>query len=80
MLNQDRDQLLETLRVKLERWSSAKPEVVLARWRELSDTLGRRVRVEMSGKVVEGVAQDIGDDGALIVDGVPVTFGSVIHL
>lgn len=80
MLNQDRDQLLDKLRVEVERWSAAKPELVLARWRELSDTLGRRVRVEMSGRVVEGVAQDIGDSGELIVDGVPVTFGSVMHL
>ena len=80
MLNQNRDQLLDKLRVELERWSSAKPGTVLARWRELSDTLGRRVRVEMAGKVVEGIAQDIGQDGELIVDGNAVTFGSVIHL
>jgi BirA family biotin operon repressor/biotin-[acetyl-CoA-carboxylase] ligase len=79
-LNQDRDQLLAKLRGELEQWSSAKPEVVLARWRELSDTLGRRVRVEMAGQVVEGTAQDIGHDGELIVDGNPVIFGSVIHL
>ncbi|HEV1991261.1 MAG TPA: biotin--[acetyl-CoA-carboxylase] ligase [Candidatus Dormibacteraeota bacterium] len=79
-LDQDRDQLLDRLQAELERWSSAIPDVVLARWRELSDTLGRRVRVEMFGKIVEGVAQDVGHDGALIVDGNPVTFGSVIHL
>jgi BirA family biotin operon repressor/biotin-[acetyl-CoA-carboxylase] ligase len=79
-LSQDRDQLLDKLRVELERWSSAKPDVVLARWRELSDTIGRRVRVEMAGKTVEGVAQDIGPEGELIVDGAPVIFGSVIHL
>jgi BirA family biotin operon repressor/biotin-[acetyl-CoA-carboxylase] ligase len=80
MLNQDRDQLLDKLLVQLERWSSAKSEAVLARWRELSDTLGRRVRVELSGNAVEGIAEDIGPEGQLIVDGVPITFGSVIHL
>ena len=79
-VNQDRDRLLETLRVQLERWSSAKPEELLARWRALSDTLGRRVRVEQAGKVVEGMAEDIGQGGELIVDGSPVTFGSVTHL
>jgi BirA family biotin operon repressor/biotin-[acetyl-CoA-carboxylase] ligase len=79
-LNQDRDQLLDKLRVELERWSSANPDAVLARWRQLSDTLGRRVRVEMAGKIVEGVAQDIGPNGELIVDGVYVIVGSVIHL
>lgn len=81
MLNRSRDQLLDTLRVELERWSSADADAVLARWRELSDTLGRRVRIETAGElVVEGVAQDIGPGGELIVDGKPVAFGSVIHL
>jgi BirA family biotin operon repressor/biotin-[acetyl-CoA-carboxylase] ligase len=80
MLNRDRDQLLDQLQVELERWCSAKPDAVLARWRELSETLGRRVRVEMAGKVFEGIAEDIGHDGELIVDGTPVTFGSLIHL
>jgi BirA family biotin operon repressor/biotin-[acetyl-CoA-carboxylase] ligase len=79
-LNQDRDQLLDRLRVELERWSSVEPRVVLSRWRELSDTIGRRVRVEMAGKTVEGLAEDIGPAGELIVDGVPVIFGSVSHL
>ena len=80
MLNQDRDQLLDRLLVELERWSSAKPRAVLARWRELSDTLGRLVRVELSGSTIEGIAEDIGEEGQLIVDGTPVTFGSVTHL
>ena len=79
-LNQDRDQLLEKLRIELERWTSATADEVLARWRALSDTLGRRVRVELSGTAIEGIAEDIGPQGELIVDGRPVTFGSVIHL
>jgi BirA family biotin operon repressor/biotin-[acetyl-CoA-carboxylase] ligase len=79
-LNQDRDLVLGKLRVELERWAAASPEEVLARWRVLSDTLGRRVRVELAGKVIEGMAEDIGPGGELIVDGAPVTFGSVIHL
>jgi BirA family biotin operon repressor/biotin-[acetyl-CoA-carboxylase] ligase len=79
-LNQDRDQLLEKLRIELEQWTSATADEVLARWRELSDTLGRRVRVELSDTAIEGIAEDIGSGGELIVDGHPVTFGSVIHL
>jgi len=79
-LNQDRDQLLEKLRIELERWTSATADEVLARWRALSDTLGRRVRVELSGTAIEGIAEDIGPQGELIVDGRAVTFGSVIHL
>ena len=76
----DRDGLLEILRVELEQWSSARPEVVLARWRVLSATLGRRVRVELPGSVIEGTAEDIGPGGELIVDGVSVAVGSVTHL
>lgn len=79
-LDEDRDRLLETLRIELERWSSADREAVLARWRELSDTLGRRVRVELPGSVLEGIADDIGPGGELIVEGVSVTVGSVSHL
>lgn len=79
-LNQDRDLLLGRLRIELERWASASPQNVLASWRDLSDTLGRRVRVELAGKVIEGLAEDIGPGGELIVDGAPVTFGSVTHL
>ena len=56
------------------------PEEILARWRELSDTLGRRVRIELPGRAVEGIAEDIGPGGELIVDGVSYSAGSVIHL
>jgi BirA family biotin operon repressor/biotin-[acetyl-CoA-carboxylase] ligase len=79
-LNQDRDLLLERLRVELDRWAAADLEDVLALWRALSDTLGRRVRVDMGTHVIEGKAEDIGPGGELIVDGVAVTFGSVTHL
>lgn len=79
-LDVDRDRLLAKLQVELERWASAKPDVVLTRWRELSDTLGRRVRVELPGSVIEGTAEDIGPAGELIVDGEPVAVGSVTHL
>jgi BirA family transcriptional regulator, biotin operon repressor / biotin---[acetyl-CoA-carboxylase] ligase len=79
-LNQDRDLLLGKLRIEIERWTSASPKEVVARWRHLSDSIGRRVRVELAGQVFEGTAEDIGANGELIVDGAPVTFGSVIHL
>lgn len=79
-LNQDRDALLERLRIEIRRWCSASGGEVLARWRELSETLGRRVRVEQPGGVLEGLAEDIGPEGELIVDGAAVRFGSVTHL
>ncbi len=79
-LNQDRDVLLDRLRVELDRWASTDLEDVLTFWRALSDTLGKRVRVDQGERVFEGTAEDIGPRGELIVDGIPVTFGSVTHL
>jgi BirA family transcriptional regulator, biotin operon repressor / biotin---[acetyl-CoA-carboxylase] ligase len=79
-LNQDRDVLLDRLRVELDRWASTDLEDVLTFWRALSDTLAKRVRVDQGERVFEGTAEDIGPRGELIVDGIPVTFGSVTHL
>jgi len=79
-LNQPRDEVFTRLREKIDEWTSAPPERVLARWRELSASLGRRVRVDVSGRTVEGVAEDIGPGGELIVDGHPFVAGSITHL
>ena len=72
--------LLDALIERLGAWTSAPPAAIVKRWRELSDTLGRKVRVELAGRVLEGVAQDIADDGELIVDGESVSAGNVTHL
>lgn len=79
-LDQPRDQVFARLREKVGLWAVAPPEKVLARWRQLSATLGRRVRVDLSGQAVEGIAQDLGPHGELIVDGVPFVAGSLTHL
>lgn len=71
-----RDDLLRRLMDALAVWAAAPAGVVLARWRELSATLGRRVRIDG----VEGLAEDIGAGGELIVDGRPFVAGSVTHL
>lgn len=75
-----RDALLERLLAEMPAWLARPAGEVVQRWRERSDTLGRRVRVELPGGAREGVAEDISDDGALIVDGVPVHVGDVVHL
>jgi BirA family biotin operon repressor/biotin-[acetyl-CoA-carboxylase] ligase len=80
MLGMDRDELVTRMAAELTRWFAAGPAEILAAWRERSDTLGRRVRVLLSGETVEGVAEDIGPDGRLIVDGRPFAAGDVIHL
>ncbi len=79
-LNRSRDAVLEGLSAGLGEWSSASSSRILERWRELSITLGRHVRVELPGHIFEGIAQDVAEDGALIVDGQRVGAGDVIHL
>lgn len=79
-LEADRDRLLERLKAELERWFAADDSEVLAAWRTRSDTLGRRVRVELPGETFEGWAEDVAEDGSLLVDGRAVTAGDVIHL
>jgi len=66
--------------INLSAWTSASSSAILERWRELSVTLGRHVRVDMPGHTFEGMAQDIAEDGALVVDGQRVSAGDVIHL
>jgi BirA family biotin operon repressor/biotin-[acetyl-CoA-carboxylase] ligase len=56
------------------------PEALLARYRQASYTLGRRVRVETPKGVVEGVAQEVLPDGSLLVGGVRVGAGEVALL
>jgi len=56
------------------------PGDVLARYRDWCTTLGRRVRVEVPGGAVEGVATDVDGDGRLVVDGRAIAAGDVIHL
>ena len=79
-LGQPRDQVIERLVPAVERWSSAPSAEVLARWRQLSDTIGRRVRVMLPDGDFEGVAQDINERGELMVDGNAISAGSLIHL
>jgi BirA family transcriptional regulator, biotin operon repressor / biotin---[acetyl-CoA-carboxylase] ligase len=79
-LDEPRDELLARLIPSIEGWSTAPPGQVIARWRELSDTIGKRVRIELPGRVVEGIAQDIDPAGNLVVDGELVSAGSVTVL
>jgi BirA family transcriptional regulator, biotin operon repressor / biotin---[acetyl-CoA-carboxylase] ligase len=76
MLDQPRDQVFERLRAEMAEWTVAPADRVLGRWRQLSATLGRRVRIDGT----EGLAEGLGPKGELIVDGVPFVAGSVTHL
>jgi BirA family biotin operon repressor/biotin-[acetyl-CoA-carboxylase] ligase len=64
----DRDAMLAMLLEEFDRWRAQLEgegfAPVRERWRALSDTLGRRVTVDG----VTGVARDLDQDGALLVD------------
>ena len=79
-LDRPRDEVFARLEAVIERWTRAPDEAVLRRWRELSATLGRRVRVEVGGRTAEGLAEDIGPRGELVVNGELFVAGSVTHL
>ena len=57
---------------------------VLNSWKDLSDTLGRKVRVEMVDGSVEGIAIDVDEEGALLVEKakgvIRVLSGDCVHL
>lgn len=79
-LDDDRDALLQRLGQALAARLADPPAALLDHWRRLSDTLGRRVRVELPDGFFEGLAEDVAPDGALIVDGRPVHVGDIVHL
>jgi BirA family biotin operon repressor/biotin-[acetyl-CoA-carboxylase] ligase len=78
--NVDRDLLLEAIAGGLERWLAAPRSELLDAWRGLADTLGSRVRVDLGGEIVEGIAEAITGDGALVVNGRTIAAGDVVHL
>lgn len=65
-------------------WDPADPRharrTILA-YREVCDTLGRRVRATtVDGRVVEGTAERLDEHGGLVVEGQTVSFGEIAHL
>ena len=86
----DREALLTALLVELDRCyrtllSPGGRRELITRYRGLCDTVGLRVRVELpQDAVVEGVADGVGPDGALVVQAsgrrVEVRAGDVVHL
>jgi BirA family biotin operon repressor/biotin-[acetyl-CoA-carboxylase] ligase len=80
----DRDAVLDAFLGRLATRLDALDEV-LAAYRDRLSTLGRRVRVDLGDRVVEGVATDLDEAGRLVVvpDGrapVVVAVGDVVHL
>ena len=80
MLGEDREALLNRLLPLVARWARASSEAIIQRWRELSWTLGQQVRVEVGGEVIEGLAEAVAEDGALVVGGRRVIAGDVTRV
>ena len=53
---------------------------IVGAWREVSATLGRRVRVDLGRETIEGIAHDVTDEGHLIVGDRTIAVGDVVHL
>src|SRR5262245_44364102 len=57
--------LLNNLEVRYEQWRRDGFEPIAAAWRALAPLIGRHIRVQEPGQIVEGTVIDIDDDGAL---------------
>jgi BirA family biotin operon repressor/biotin-[acetyl-CoA-carboxylase] ligase len=55
---------IESLYERLQREDSA---VILEQWRSFSATLGERVRLVQKDKLLQGIAVDITEEGALLL-------------
>jgi BirA family biotin operon repressor/biotin-[acetyl-CoA-carboxylase] ligase len=80
----DEEALLSTFLRRLSSMLEA-PDGIVPRWRAVSQTLGRRVEATtVAGDVARGVAVDIDDAGALLVETdtgrARVAFGEIEHL
>ena len=76
----DRDTLLRAVLRALTS-TLADPAAARSAYREQCSTLGRPVRLQLPGeRIVQGVAQEVDEDGRLVVDGQPYGAGDVVHL
>ncbi len=66
----DRSPLLQQVLAELDRWYQVflqNEAGVLKEWKELNMTIGSRVTVSGTGEILEGTAQDIDNEGRLIL-------------
>ncbi len=65
----DLDELLKVIIEELNRALKSNREEMLARYKALLSTIGKKVRIKfIDGKVVEGTAVDVANNGALILE------------
>jgi BirA family biotin operon repressor/biotin-[acetyl-CoA-carboxylase] ligase len=61
-------QLLAALEARVDRFVSEPTGRLAEAWRERSHIWGRTLRVAADGAMIEGVARDLDDDGALVLE------------
>jgi BirA family transcriptional regulator, biotin operon repressor / biotin---[acetyl-CoA-carboxylase] ligase len=73
--------LLDALARWLDDWAGADGAARLrAAYQQRCATVGQQVRVDLpGGRVLDGTAELVDDHGRLVVDGVPVAAGDVVH-
>jgi BirA family biotin operon repressor/biotin-[acetyl-CoA-carboxylase] ligase len=77
----DREDVLVRLLQHLDqRYDELLTGKIVDAWRASSATLGRRVRVELGGETIEGIARDVTAEGHLIVGDRTIAVGDVVHL
>jgi len=59
--------VLKRFSLTLETLRSRNFYSVMKRWRDRSKIFGKKIKLALSGKTIEGVCDDIGDDGAIII-------------
>lgn len=77
-------ELLRRLEANYLQLQKKGPRPVIEKWRQLSLTLGRRVKIDTHSRLIEGEASDIDADGALLLrkdSGLTerITSGDVVH-
>ena len=77
----DRGMLLRQFIASFKKWSGAPVEEMLSVYRTYCVTIGRRVKVQMPGGLIEAQATDVDPAGGLVLDdGSVVRAGDIIHL
>jgi BirA family biotin operon repressor/biotin-[acetyl-CoA-carboxylase] ligase len=61
------DALLEKLEKNLDFYAKEGFKAILSEWKKYASFLGQKVEVDDHGKRMEGTAQDVSEDGALVL-------------
>lgn len=61
--------ILEELNFRAELLETKEYDIILEDWRNLSETLGKKVTIHAPNKKITGIAKDIDENGSLLIEG-----------